>query len=290
VFRELILQIGTSTYVAKKLDQMPNYFSLFKIDPLRILFPSHLSWSGKRPQVLDRLLEHGLDPNEIVGSYWQTNWTSLVTCLIRNGDDFISAVEHGIFTVFLQHGANPNAVLRCDQRPVWISFLNFGLVAIFRKKEHVPRLLTHADRFVKGLESFMVQGADFSLLNRAVTSGELGGTHWTEIQNYLKEASGMVDRLPFQQRHFFARVMKLLIEYGAKSDLPWTDLEPILQECFPPSLVQPMLNIINGNDIGTQGGMGKAHTGSAKRIREDDEYSSVGEAGASTGSKLRRYR
>jgi hypothetical protein len=289
VFRELILMLGTGNYVAKKLDQMPNYFSLFTIEPLQILFPilsPDLSVSGKRPQILDRLLEHGLDPNEIVHSNGQTNWTRLVSRLVNNRYDFISAVESGIFTVFLHHGANPNAVLRCDGRPVWISFLNFGLVAVYRKKEHVLRLVTHADRFLKDLESFMVQGADFSLLKGVVT----GGTHWTEIQNYLREASRMVNRLPFQHRHFFARVMKLFIEYGAKSDLPWRELEPILQECFPPSLAQPMLNIINGDGFGMQGGMGLERTGPAKRIREDDEYSNTGEAGTSAGSKLRRCR
>jgi hypothetical protein len=143
---------------------------------------------------------------------------------------------------------------------------------------------------VKDLESFMVQGADFSLLNRVAAFTEFGGTHWSEIQNYLREASNIVDRLPFQHRHFLARVMKLFIEYGAKSDLPWRDLEPILQECFPPSLALPMLNIINGDDVGTQGGMGVAHTGPSKRIREDDEHLSTGGAGTSTGSKLRRYR
>jgi hypothetical protein len=289
LFRELILKLGTGNYVAKKLDQMPNYFSLFAIEPLQILFPIYSldsSLSGKGPQILDRLLELGLDPNEIVGPNGQRDWTNLASRLVSNGDHFISAVESGIFTVFLHHGANPNAVLRCGGRPVWISFLNFGLVAVCRQTEHVPRLVTHADRFVKDLESFMVQGADFSLLNVAVTRR----THWTEIQNYLREASGMVNRRPFQHRHFFARVMKLFIEYGARSDLPWRELEPILQECFPPSLAQPMLNIINGGGFGVQGGMGMARTGPAKRIRENDEYSNTGEAGTSTGSKLRRYR
>jgi hypothetical protein len=286
-FRELMLELGTGSYVAKKLDQMPNYFSLFKVQPLQILFGRDLSWSGKRLQILVRLLELGLDPNEIVRPNGDTNWTSLVARLVGHGDDFISAVENGVFTVFLRHGADPNAVLFYGDRPAWISFLNFGLVAVCRKTEYVPRL---SDRFVKDLESFMAQGADFSLLTKVATFGEFGGTHWTEIQNYLSEASRMVDRLPFQHRHFFARVMKLFIEYGAKSDLPWRDLEPILQECFPPSLVQPMLNIINSNEISTQGGMGMAHTGPAKRIREDDESSRTGEAGTSTGSKLRRYR
>jgi hypothetical protein len=243
VFRELMLQLGIGNYVTKKLDQMPNYFSLFQILPLQMLFSRHLSWSVKRLQILHRLLEVGLDPNEIIHPNGETNWTNLVDRLVSNRRDaFIPALEKGVCTVFLQHGADPNAVLfHCD-RPAWISFLSFGLAAVCGNTEHVPRLIAHADRFVKDLESFMVQGADFSLLNR---------THWTEIQTYLREAAGRVNRIPFQHRHFFARILKLFIEYGAKSDLPWRELEPLLRECFPPSLAQPMLNIINDDDIGT---------------------------------------
>ncbi|KAH8658622.1 hypothetical protein BGZ60DRAFT_456994 [Tricladium varicosporioides] len=288
VFRELVLELGIGNYVTKKLDQMPNYFSLFKVQPLHILFSRQLSWSAKRLQILQHLLELGLDPNEKVRLKGETNWTRLVGRLVGNEDDFISAIENGVFTVFLRHGANPNAILFSSDRPVWVNFLYFGLVAVCRKTGHVPRL-SHEDCFVKEFETFMIQDADFSLLTKVVTFGEFGGTYWTEIQSYLREVAAMIDRLPFLYIHFLARVMKLLIQYGANSDLPWKELGPTLQECFPPSLVQPMLNIINSNDISLQGGVGMIHTRPAKRIREDDEHSSAGRAGTSTGNKLRRF-
>ena len=60
---------------------------MFKIQPLELLFPGHLSWSGKRLHVLDRLFELGLDPNEIVRPNGQTNWTSLVARLASDAFD-----------------------------------------------------------------------------------------------------------------------------------------------------------------------------------------------------------
>ena len=283
-FRALMLQVGAGAYVAKKLDQIPNYFSLFNIQPLQILLPRHLSWSAKRLQILHQLLKHNLDPNEAIRRNGETHWSSLVGRLTGDEEEFVSAVENGIFSVFLHHGANPNAVLYNGDRPVWISFLNFGLNAVCCKAEYIPRL-THADCFTKDLESFMVQGADFGLLHNVATFGKFGGTHWTEVKSYLTEASNMTEHLSFQHRHFLARVMKLFIEYGAKSDLPWRDLAPTLEECFPASLSQPMLNIINGLQVTER----IAHTGPAnKRSREEEEFQATDEARTSKGNKARK--
>ncbi|KAK3695658.1 hypothetical protein B0T22DRAFT_478288 [Podospora appendiculata] len=116
--REQALLSMCYPYIARKLTMaLPDdYFGIFKAPPLYV--SSHLE-EPPADTMIQLLLDHGLDPNEISTEIPEsTPWLALVCCFHFVWDGRIVAVNvalrAGVYSAFLAKNADPNAVQPSD--------------------------------------------------------------------------------------------------------------------------------------------------------------------------------
>lgn len=193
-FRESVLQGHLSGYLSRKLLLSPDYFQDLRKPALSVLLEGHLmraretSWPIGWRDTLQCLLAAGQDPNQEYREFDNSNqhftpWTSFCSIVISwstsNGAQesswFISTIHNGLFSLFLENGANPNAlVLRPGPvfSTAWVDMLQMSFeVSIDRLDE---------DLYLQELNAFLRHGAKVDaaattpiISNEFVSSGEL---------------------------------------------------------------------------------------------------------------------
>lgn len=136
IFRQQVLNAQLITYLNNKLFRSTHYFSKLETPPLFLCtspnYPHDFLaspargggeiWSKKTVEVIRCLLEHGQKPNKgYMREYYKTPWIEVVKRTIpgsnsvspssQQGATFRSALETGLFKVFLQYGGDQNALV-----------------------------------------------------------------------------------------------------------------------------------------------------------------------------------
>lgn len=237
-FRQYLLFLDLPGYISRKLSFERDYFSsiphallhvLSGVTPRPPLFPrSHGQMiTPKKAQTIQILLSNGHCPNEAEeihstngGNPRTTPWTVLLSgfgdfrigqCFPNTRDavfedtceaSFISCLDLGLFTLLLEHGADPNAHIMAAGRalPAWVEFCIFSL--------RFPRLFEHGERFLFDLDKFIALGAKAvvpSLEARAPGQGSMseafkkfavpGTPRWHFCQAVLQRAAVIEPRI-----------------------------------------------------------------------------------------------
>lgn len=237
-FRQYLLFLDLPGYISRKLSFEDSYFSsvqhallhvLSGITPRPPLFPRSRGQmlTAKKAQTIQILLSNGHCPNEAeemlyshVGDPKTTPWTVLLSGFgdFRIGQyfpntrdsvfeetceaSFMSCLDLGLFTLLLEHGADPNAHIMAAGRalPAWVEFCIFSL--------RFPRLFEHGERFLFDLDKFIALGAKPvvpSLEARAPGQGNLreafkkfaapGTPRWRFCQTVLQRATVIEPRI-----------------------------------------------------------------------------------------------
>jgi hypothetical protein len=123
IFRRSVLHGHLTLYLSRKLRSSPGYFQILGKPGLSVLIETGVTkdWVD----TLRCLLAAGQDPNQEYrdpdGSHGTSSpWTKFMSNVIlrgesqkgaTRGDDFTSAMCNGAFSLFLEHGADPNALI-----------------------------------------------------------------------------------------------------------------------------------------------------------------------------------
>ncbi|KAI3325791.1 hypothetical protein HD806DRAFT_521287 [Xylariaceae sp. AK1471] len=151
-FRKRLLQSRLPNYLEKMLLADAKYFENFDHPPLAVIMEE--GCPSQHAKTIRLLLEHGQNPNQEFiypvsdkTMRKKTPWTVLVSLLVRQTRDglasrllpyFSACLRAGVFDLFLQHGADPNAsVFRREGQPhttAWIDIL-FACFEIEKQNE-----------------------------------------------------------------------------------------------------------------------------------------------------------
>jgi len=240
VFRSRVMQHKNSKFIARKLDQMPGYFSEVGIEPLKSLLQSGISWSPKWIQTIETIVGNNTQKDEILGKD-QVYWRDFMFNLIGNRryydrPAFVSAMKLGIISLLLCQGADPNMGIYYGGPAIWVQFV-LACLAI-TQEEDAPLFYRHVESFARDLDAMVRHGLSFMCLKR---EGASGLTYWDELKSSLEQAAE-TRHLPFQERQFLSRVLTTLIKAGSRADLKWRDLEPIIQKCCSSSSAQAIFS------------------------------------------------
>ncbi|KAI7773873.1 hypothetical protein LA080_009696 [Diaporthe eres] len=237
-FRQYLLFLDLPGYISRKLSFERDYFSnvphallhvLSGVAPRPPLFPRSdgQMLTPKKAQTIQILLSNGHCLNEAEevhsshgGDAITTPWTVLLSgfgdfrigqCLPNTRDavfedtcevSSISCLDLGLFTLLLEHGADPNAHIMAAGRalPAWVEFSIFSL--------RFPRLFEHGERFLFDMDKFIALGAKAvvpSLEARAPGQGSMseafkkfavpGTPKWRFCQAVLQRAAVIEPRI-----------------------------------------------------------------------------------------------
>ncbi|KAF4460054.1 nacht nucleoside triphosphatase [Fusarium albosuccineum] len=172
-FRERVVQADLSAYLSEKLVESPEYLDDFDCPALHVLLHSELSnhtednlpCPSTHYKTLEVLLDNGHDPNEItrIGndtSPSKTPWSVFMGRVPTwggfNSKKFNSCLQSGIFQLFLDNGADPNANVHYGPSDSGKStacgeFLYIALDPKRRRADEVP--------YLAALDSFLKHGA-----------------------------------------------------------------------------------------------------------------------------------
>ena len=162
MFRELVLELPLMAYLSRKLPRDPAYFFGFTRPGLSVVLhhpdPPPNTWPFQIAEKLTCLLHCAHSPNQHIPGTGLTVWTEFLSETMVEGQypvwypdivmgaRFLSALTTGLFGVFLEHGADPNASLA----PLSSPFERLVVLAfdIPMQKEYETGYLEVLDRFV----------------------------------------------------------------------------------------------------------------------------------------------
>lgn len=175
-FRKSVLRGHLALYLSRKLLVSPDYLQVLAEPAISVLIDEasskafSISWPNGWIDTLRCLLANGQDPNREYRSPETTDqactpWVKFLTFVIpwnelrtsaTQGTHFVSAVHNGLFSLFLEHGGNPNALifrtgLSCPIfSTAWVDMLSMSF--------EVSELLDEED-YLKELDAFVRHGA-----------------------------------------------------------------------------------------------------------------------------------
>jgi len=169
LFRELVLEVPLLGYLSRKLPQDPTYFFGFDGTALSVVLhrpdPPPTRWPVLATEKLRCLLQYAHDPNQQLPGTGLTIWTDFLSETMLESDNlgdlnsismgprFLAALKTGLFLVFLEHGANPNAGLPPLSSP-------FDRLAVLGFDIPVDKL--YQDDYLRVLDGFISRGAKLS--------------------------------------------------------------------------------------------------------------------------------
>lgn len=288
LFRTCILRTGLDDYSIKRLVREPKYLQGLQVPPLVSVLKldtqdendAEMRWSARRVNLLQNLLDHDHDPNEMyvdpeTGDE-TTPWCELARRLIpcpqieqdQLPSDYpkrplMEAVSKGVISMLLNNGADPNATVEGEESPeplpVWAKFF----LACFS----TPVLMLHSDQYLGDLDK-MARKADLDLNTGFLQPlgewlvGEpidvvcrslgvpisLRTALWNILGCFLRRDSATPPtRTPKSYRalQFYAKVTKTFLSHDDLSKLPLHDIRATVQQSMPTSLVPDILEGVN---------------------------------------------
>lgn len=208
-FRYKLVTVGVIPYLSKRIPQEPEYFHGFDSSPLSTLLDSEVEdlWGPEEHQQRQRrqlstikcLLKNGEDPNA-VGTISRTPWITLLWrtyewpggqsfARIEPTDALLQFLEGNLFSLFLQHGADPNVGVTCCGEgstalfsTAWGLFLTLG-ANLWASNQSIQA------RYLEELDAFLIHGADMEgLISGHDFSGDYFQKHKTSVREAFNSA------------------------------------------------------------------------------------------------------
>lgn len=289
LFRTCILRTGLDDYSIKRLVREPKYLHGLEMPPLVSVLKldrkdeneHEMRWSARRVNLLQNLLDHGHDPNEVYvdpeSAVETTPWCELTKRLMpcprlekdQLPSDYpkrplMEAVSRGVISMLLDNGADSNAMVEGEDSPeplpVWAKFF----LAFFS----TPALMWHSNQYLGDLDK-MVRKANLDLSTGFLQPlgewllGEpidvvcrslgvpmpLRNALWNILGCFLRRDSAATStRAPksYRELQFYAGVTKTFLRHDDLSKLPLHDIRVAVQQSMPVSLVPEILEGVNG--------------------------------------------
>lgn len=289
LFQTCLLRTGLDDYSIKRLVREPQYLQGLEVPPIVSVLKldsqdendHEMRWSARRVNLLQNLLDHGHDPNEVYvdpeSGIETTPWCELARRLMpcpqleqnQVPSDYprrplMEAVSRGVISMLLDNGADPNAMVEGEDSPeplaVWAKFF----LAVFS----TPALMWHSDQYLGDLDE-MVRKANLDLSTGFlqplgewlvgepidVVCRSLGvpipfrTALWNILGCFLRRDSAATSTRPpksYRELQFYAKVTKTFLRHDDFSKLPLHDIRVAVQQTMPVSLVSDVLEGVNG--------------------------------------------
>lgn len=289
LFRTCILRTGLDDYSIKRLVREPQFLQGLEVPPLVSVLKldtqnesdHEMRWSARRVNLLQNLLDHGHDPNEVYvdpesgmeTTAWCELTKTLMPCPQLEQDNLPSdyprrplmeAVSRGVISMLLDHGADPNASVEGEDSPepleVWAKFF----LACFS----TPGLILHSDQYLSDLNKMVLKanldmstgflqplgewlvGEPIDVVCRSLgVPISLRTALWNILGCFLRrDPTATPTRVPksYRELQFYAKVTKTFLRHDDLSKLPLHDIRATVQQSMPMSLVPDILERVNG--------------------------------------------
>lgn len=283
LFREHVLLLNLHNYLSKKLSSEPqNYLGNLQRYAYIIAFNSQRSMAlldgaevdRRRVHTLKCLFTHGCDPNKSDGgSHLPSIWEGLVAHPMLCS----SALKLGTLSVFLQHGADVNAMIPSARPgsgpvPVWFGFI---LTAF---QDTSPFL--NSVRYMQVLRQMFRSGPHLDWLSAEVPmareGGGLAGTPAGLLANCIRESKSNEE-----QSGFLAGIIAELARCSGERVFWDVPILPAVQHAFSTKQGNMILEIISSRRCAAEGAAAvesrkrKMAASSAGETREPDSRKRV---------------
>lgn len=289
VFRTCVLRTGLGDYSIQRLVREPRYLQGLEVPPLVSVLKldiqgennHEMRWSARRINLLQNLLDHGHDPNEMYfdpeSGIDTTPWCELAKRLmpcpqLEQGQlrsdypqqPLMDAVSRGVISMLLDKGADPNATVEGEDSPeplaVWAKFFLacFSTPVLMWQGEHYLKDLDAMVRranldfgtgFLQPLGEWLV-GEPIDVVSRSLgVPISLRAALWNILGCFLeRDLATTSTRAPksYRELQFYAEVIKTFLRHDDLSKLPLQDIRVAVQQSMPVSLVPDILERVNG--------------------------------------------
>ncbi|KAI1775620.1 hypothetical protein F4818DRAFT_414390 [Hypoxylon cercidicola] len=186
--------------------------------------------------------------------YYKTQPFYIKTRSAFKGRTINTGLEHGVFSLLLQYGADPNAHVS-PFTTVWVDFVCLPI-------KH-PSVITATDKFLETLDDFFKYGADLgaSAIGLTLDPGDAAShlpfcmvTGWDTFCEALEDFTAFKTE---RELEFIACITMKMIKQANRIRWRLRRLPSIVERVFPEKLRQPMLDLI----AGTRGGENFANSG-----------------------------
>lgn len=268
VTRTIMLEVDVFGFLSRKFGRDPNYFEMFNEPAIYVVLRhptvGEALWPNQAFEHLSYLLKSGQNPNDPVSKDFDgstlffrqpmTIWTGLLTTLMPGqcgrvdlGKRFLWSLINGFITLFLRHGADPNARLfRKSQNgfctsSAWVDFLMLSF--------KVP--CSYAEAYLETLDAFIQYGAKFGAepvdwkhaidaketptASHVTQSVTIDGEFFTHLRN-------VKDRSP-PRLSLLANVITRLIPKGYKAGWPLDTHFPVIDKLMPSYLQRKIMEV-----------------------------------------------
>ncbi|KAF2801311.1 uncharacterized protein BDZ99DRAFT_240266 [Mytilinidion resinicola] len=249
-FREALLRAGVEKYIERKLEETLEYFDNLSELPLDIVVKQP-KWTARHVRTIRHLLEHGQNPNASKPQSFpqDTSWSSFIqrSCKNEHNDKFQIAIEMGLFSSFLDHGAQKSAAYR--------SFVH----ALFFYPLKTPTMCLEV------LDQLIVSPKDGMRYGIMLTANSTDRMSYRILLKAIgTELQGLEDRSrSLQKLKFMATIVERVVRTGASLGFYMEYLVPDITRAFPGALGQRISELLMTKADGHE-------PGSRKRKANDD--------------------
>lgn len=288
LFRTCVLRTGLDDYSINRLVREPRYLQGLEVPPLVSVLKldtqdedeHEMRWSARRINLLQNLLDHGHDPNEMYfdpeSGIDTTPWCELARRLmpcpqIEQGQlpsdypqrPLMDAVSRGVISMLLDKGADPNAMVEGEDSSeplaVWAKFF----LACFS----TPVLMWQGEQYLKDLDTMVgkanldfgtgflqplgewLVGEPIDVVCRSLgVPISLRTALWNILGCFLKRDPATTSkRAPksYRELQFYAEVIKTFLRHDDLLKLPVQDICVAVQQSMPVSLAPDILERLN---------------------------------------------
>jgi hypothetical protein len=240
-FRKELLRAGIDKYVCRKLCDSPHYFDDLNEPPLSVVI-NQPKWTTRHIQVIHDLLKLGQDPNARHNTELSTSpWTCFIlrTCWEEHEADFHSAIENGLFSLFLHCGASKDACIdgpleaeALDKDTNYAPLRTVGTPCSYFIKALFSHSPKYPDKSLRILDDFFDLSLDTRLRPTVL------GTLWEEVKK-IEPKTTKLGKL-----RFFAKIAKKIVNAGVSLGWEMSFLSPDIERAFPSILRSTIVGLV----------------------------------------------
>jgi hypothetical protein len=240
VFRSEIIRAGVDKYVSARLKEDPTFFESVFESPLCQAIEQNY-WLEGHINIVASFLQSGQDPNmETPGFIYagvSSPWCNFTqkACALEEPQNFRTAIENSLFSVFLKYGARRDVKLR--------GTFSFNEKEEFPCTHFVNAVFLHrfSHRFssqcLRTLDDFLDENSEGAVL-------ELD-----EIVGALRSRFEVIPQETDPGRiKFFAQITQKIILKGIRAGVKMDMLTPYLKALFPAGWGSALVDIIQNKD------------------------------------------